>query len=79
MSTKYTGTVLATRRAGMSRMGNPAFDVAIQTDSGDVVILTTATNSGLGYEITNPDYKYTPRVFTLNGHGKITSAKKVTS
>lgn len=70
-----TGRVVGTRRAGTSRMGNPSFDVAIDTDYG-VEILTTATNADIAYGITNRNYRDTPHTFVTDKRGRITHTVK---
>jgi len=73
-----TGKITATRHAGTSRMGNPSFDIAVDTGH-DVMILTTATNSGLAYGIGNSNYRLTAHTFHLNKRGKVTSAVPATA
>lgn len=68
------GIVTATRRAGTSRMGNPAYDVCVAHEY-DTEILTTAANSSLAYEIRNACFTKRPHTFFLNARGKITWAK----
>lgn len=71
-----TGRIVATRHAGTSGMGNPTFDVAIDTGHG-VEILTTAANAGIAYGIGGRVYRDEPHTFDMNKRGRITSARRV--
>ena len=68
-----TGKITATRHAGTSGMGNPSFDIAVDTGHG-VKILTTATNSSLAYGIEDSAYRLTAHTFHRNKRGKVTNA-----
>lgn len=72
-----TGTVAATKHAGTSYCGNPAYWVTISTEAGDTVTLRTQDNSGLAYGITNPVYRVEAHTFTLTRAGRIRTAVKV--
>lgn len=71
-----TGTITATKHAGTSYYGNPAYWVTISTEAGDTVTLRTQDNSGLAYGITNPEYRDEAHAFTLTRAGRIRSAVK---
>ena len=75
MENNITGKVIETRHAGTSNMGNPAYWVTIETDSGDVVTLRTMSNTMLAYGITNPEYRASRHVFTLTRAGRIHGAR----
>lgn len=67
-----TGKVIATKHAGTSGMGNPAYWVTL--DNGE--IYRTSANTGLAYGITNPEYRDEAHVFTLTAAGRIRTARK---
>jgi len=71
-----TGKITATRHAGTSGMGNPSFDIAVDTGH-DVMILTTAANSSLAYNIESSTYRLTAHTFHRNKRGKVTHAAPV--
>ena len=71
-----TGKITATRHAGTSGMGNPSFDIAVDTGH-DVVILTTAANSSLAYNLEGSTYRLQTHTFHLNKRGKVTNAVPV--
>ena len=68
-----TGTVVATKHAGTSGMGNPSYWVAL--DNGE--IYRTSANTSLAYGIENPEYRNEPHVFTLTAAGRIRSAMTI--
>jgi len=71
-----TGKITATRHAGNSGVGNPSFDIAVDTGH-DVMILTTAANSSLAGSLENSNYRLTAHTFHLNKRGKVTHAAPV--
>jgi len=66
-----TGKVVATRHAGTSGMGNPSYWVAIERNTGGSDILKTSANSGLAYEITNPNFRDQNHTFELTKAGRL--------
>lgn len=68
-----TGTVVDTKHAGTSNLGNPAYWVTL--DNGETY--RTSANVMLAYGITNAVYRNEPHVFTLTAAGRIRSAMTI--
>ena len=67
-----TGTVVATKHAGTSTMGNPSYWVTIITDEGHGEIIRTSSNSGIVYEINNPNFRNESHEFELSKAFRLT-------
>jgi len=63
---------------GITRPGKMDPDGYMHTGDVDAQVLVTAANASIGYTIGNAEYRDEVHVFTLNHHGKITSARKLT-
>lgn len=70
-----TGRVVDAQPAGRTRNGNTTKRVTVRTASGEE-ILRTAPDSSIGIAIGNAEYREHEHVFTLNGHGRITTAER---
>ena len=72
-----TGTITATKHAGTSYYGNPAYWVTISTEAGDTVTLRTTANSMFAYACENPEYRDGNHVFHLTRAGRIRYARSL--
>lgn len=75
MST-VTGRVVDVQPIGQTRNGNTTKQVTIRTAHAEE-ILRTAPDSSIAIAIGNAEYREHEHVFTLNGHGRIESARPV--
>jgi hypothetical protein len=57
--------------------GNPNFQVAIETDDGDIELLRTSSDSSCVFDIRNLEGSGERAVFTLTKAGRISTAKRV--
>lgn len=71
-----TGTVAATKHAGTSYYGNPAYWITIVTEAGDTVTLRTSADVMFAYGCENSEYRDNAHVFHLTRAGRIRSAKE---
>lgn len=55
--------VVTTRYRGISKMGNPVYDVVLKNPLGGVWSAQTAGNSALGQDITSAKYKDSYHIF----------------
>lgn len=70
-----TGKVTATKHAGTSYYGNPAYWITIDTEAGDTIMLRTSANVMFAYACENPEYRDNAHVFHLTRAGRIRFAK----
>jgi hypothetical protein len=76
-NTTIVARVGRTERAGVSYYGNPAFTVALVTESGDISIHRTMSNAGISYAINNPEYREELHEWHLTPSGRIKFARKL--
>ena len=74
-----TGKITRVEFLKLSYYGNPYHRVAIEDASGEVHILRTQIDSGINYEISNPEYRDQVHEFRLTRDGRIFGSKLVTS
>lgn len=77
MSNTLTARVIGTRRVGTSNMGNPSFDVTLETRSGDILTLRTSANVMFAYACENSEYRDEFHVYELTKTGRIRFARKL--
>lgn len=70
------GRVIDVRPVGQTRNGNTTKQVTVRTASGDE-ILRTAPDSSIAIAIGNLEFREIEHEFTLNAHGRITTAREV--
>lgn len=74
---KITAKITATKRHGTSKMGNPTYIVALEERDGTTGIYRTQSNSGIAYEIQNPNFKQEWHEYELTPAGRIRYARKI--
>lgn len=74
---KIIAKVIATKRHGTSRVGNPSYIVALEEPDGTTEIYFTKANSGLAYAIRNRNYREQWHEYELTSDGKIRSAREI--
>jgi hypothetical protein len=69
-----TGLVIGVKRHGHTINGNPIMSVTLSTPTEGypgVATFRISNDSGLVYEIENPEYRDTPHIFDVTGAGRI--------
>ena len=65
------GKVVAVRRGGTTRNGNPWYAVDVETESGGIVETRTAADAMIGYAIDSSEFLGKKHRFALTSRGQI--------